>query len=85
MLQLANSVTHKPTTAISANENLKPENPAIIPIIGGPIKNPKKLIVDTEANALPGDVLVDFPAALYTIGTIDETPAPTSKKPIKTG
>lgn len=49
---------------------------------GGPIKKPIKLIVDTEANAAPADIEVDFPANPYTIGTTEDTPKPTSKKPI---
>src|SRR6266487_6617973 len=52
------------------------------PIIGGPIRKPTKLIVDTAANAAPADILADFPAKPYTIGTTEETPKPTSKNPI---
>ena len=53
--------------------------------MGGPIKKPKKLIVDTAAIAAPGFMVVDFPAALYTIGTTDDMPAPTNINPIIAG
>lgn len=67
--------------AITAKDNLRLEIPANMPISGGPKRKPKKLIVETEASAIPGDNIFDFPAALYTKGTMDETPTPTSKKP----
>src|SRR3954471_12917229 len=51
------------------------------PITGGPIKKPRKLIDDTAANATPGVIFFDLPARLYTIGTTDDTPIPTSKNP----
>src|SRR5688572_5928762 len=51
------------------------------PIIGGPIKKPRYPIVETAANATPGETFFDFPAALYTSGTTDDTPAPTSINP----
>jgi hypothetical protein len=75
------TTTQVPINAININEALKVANPAINPIIGGPNKNPINPIVDTAASATPGAMVFDFPAALYTIGTTDETPAPTSKKP----
>ncbi len=56
--------------------------PAIIPISGGPIKKPKKPMVDTAAIATPADITFDLPAALYTNGTMEETPKPTKKNPI---
>ena len=42
-------------------------------------------MVETAANATPGDSTLDRPAALYTIGTTDETPAPTNRKPSNAG
>ena len=38
-------------------------------------------MVDTDARAIPGDNTFDLPAALYTKGTIDDTPMPTNKNP----
>src|ERR1044072_8365824 len=38
-------------------------------------------MVDTAASAIPGDRVLDFPAALYTSGTTEDPPAPTSRKP----
>ena len=40
-----------------------------------------KLIVDTDANAAPADIDVDFPANPYTIGTTEDTPKPTRRNP----
>ena len=47
------------------------------PIIGGPIKKPKKLILVTIVKAIPGGTFLMFPAALKIIGTTLETPNPT--------
>ena len=47
-----------------AKDQRKSANWATIPIKGGPIKNPMKLIEETAANAIPADIVVDFPAAL---------------------
>ena len=55
------------------------------PIIGGPIKNPKKLILVTIVNAIPVGTFFTFPAALNIIGTTLETPKPTSIKAIVQG
>ena len=52
---------NKPTIA---NDQRKSANCATIPIKGGPIKNPMKLIDDTAAKAIPADIVVDLPAAL---------------------
>ncbi len=71
--------------AITEKDNLRLETPAKIPINGGPMRKPKKLIVETAASAIPGDSVFDFPAALYTSGTIDDTPMPTSKNPAMDG
>ncbi len=38
-------------------------------------------MVDTAARAELGDIEVDFPARPYTMGTTEETPNPTNKKP----
>jgi len=70
-----------PSNAINAKDQRKLEVCAIKPIIGGPIKKPKKLIEDTIASATPGSIFFDLPARLYTIGTTDDTPIPTNKNP----
>ena len=69
--------------AIIVNDHLKLEYSAMVPIKGGPIKNPIKPIEEIAASAVPGDIVFDFPAALYTNGTTDETPNPTNIKPIQ--
>jgi hypothetical protein len=63
-LIVANTVTANPIKAITANDKRRLDIPASKPIRGGPIRNPKKLIVDTDANAIPGDSFFDLPAAL---------------------
>ena len=73
--------TQVPINAINTNDARKVAKPAMNPIIGGPNKKPIKPMVDTAASATPGCMVFDFPAALYTIGTTDDTPAPTSRKP----
>ena len=78
---VANIETLKPIRAITAKDNRKLDIPASTPISGGPIKNPKKLMVDTDARAMPGDNIFDLPAALYTRGTTEDTPTPTNKNP----
>ena len=75
------TTTQVPIKAINTNDALKVANPAIKPIIGGPNRNPMNPIVDTAANATPGAMVFDLPAALYTMGTTDDTPAPTNRKP----
>ncbi len=50
-------------------------------MVGGPNKNPIKPIVETAASEAPGVIVPDFPAALYTKGTTEETPKPTNRKP----
>ena len=76
-----NNVVPKPNKAINANDQRKLDTCAIKPITGGPNKNPRKLMVDTAANANSGDMVLDFPARPYTIGTTQETPIPTNKQP----
>ena len=68
--------------AISVNDHLKLLYSAMVPINGGPNKNPINPMVEMAASAAPGDMVFDFPAALYTNGTTDDTPSPTSIKPI---
>ena len=70
-----------PIIAITTKEMRRLEIPAIIPINGGPIRKPKKPIVETAAMATPADITFDLPAVLYTNGTTDDTPNPTSKNP----
>ncbi len=67
---------------MSVKDQRKLEAWAIKPIRGGPIKNPRKLIVETAASANAGDIVVDFPASPYNTGTTQETPKPTSKNPL---
>ena len=74
-----------PSTAINPSDTRKLVACATNPINGGPIKNPRYPIVDTAANATPGDNTFDRPAALYTNGTTDDTPAPTNRKPASAG
>ena len=81
-MSVAITDTHNPIAAITTKEIRRLERPAIIPISGGPIKKPKKPIVETAAMATPADITLDLPAALYTKGTTEETPKPTKKNPI---
>ena len=78
---LDKTTTQLPIKAINTNDALKVASPAIKPIMGGPNKNPINPMVDTAAKATPGCMVFDRPAALYTIGTTDDTPAPTNKNP----
>ena len=70
-----------PNTPIKAKENRSPKSSAMYPITGGPIKNPKKLTLETAVSASPGGIVGCFPARLYKVGTIVETPSPTIIKP----
>ena len=76
------TITQKPIKAIKIKDTLRVASPAIKPINGGPTKKPINPIVETAARATPGLMVLDFPAALYTIGTTEDTPAPTNRKPI---
>lgn len=78
-MKVAMMVVDNPIIAITVNDQRKPAISAIKPIKGGPIKNPKNPIVETAAKATPGDMVFDFPVALYTSGTTEETPKPTRK------
>lgn len=79
---LASMEVPKPSTAINKNEKRKLANSAIKPITGGPIKKPRKLMVETAASAALGDIFLDLPAKPYTTGTTDDTPKPTSRNPV---
>ena len=68
--------------AISVKDHLKLLYSAMVPISGGPNKNPIKPIVEMDASAIPGDMVFDLPAALYTSGTTEETPRPTNINPM---
>lgn len=68
--------------AINAKDQRKLESWAINPMMGGPAKKPRKPIVETAASANCGDMFEDLPASPYTIGTTQDTPAPTNKQPI---
>ncbi len=72
----------KPNMAMSANDHLKLIACATNPISGGPIKNPKNPMVETVASAVLADMVFERPAIPYTIGTTDDTPNPTRKKPV---
>ena len=75
-----------PTIPNPKNENkvkdhCNQKTSAMKPINGGPNRNPKKLILDTSAIAIPGGILLCFPAKLYTVGTQQATPNPTNINP----
>lgn len=57
-------VTHEPIMAMKVNDALSVNAPAKKPMVGGPIRKPTKLIVDTAAIAVPADIVFDLPAAL---------------------
>ena len=78
----ASKVVQKPSSATIVNDHCRLDTWAMNPIIGGPIKKPRKLMVETAASANCGDIVLDFPAKAYTIGTTHETPTPTNKQPI---
>ena len=77
----ASNAVPNPRMAIKVNDQRKLIACAIKPINGGPIKKPRKPMVDTAAKAAPALIVVDLPARPYTIGTTEETPKPTRKKP----
>src|SRR5665647_63975 len=77
----ANSAVPKPNTPMRVNDQRKLTAWAINPIMGGPIKNPRKPMVDTAAKAVLAERVVERPANPYTMGTTEETPKPTRKKP----
>ena len=81
LARVERTITQVPINAININDALKVAKPAINPIMGGPNKKPINPMVDTAAKATPGSMVFDLPAALYTIGTTDDTPAPTNRKP----
>ena len=68
-------------SAIIENDILRLVACATKPINGGPIRKPRYPIVDTAANAIPGDNVLLRPAVLYTNGTTEDTPAPTKRNP----
>lgn len=53
-----------PKIPIKANENRKPKASAIWPIMGGPIKNPRKLTLVTAVKASPVGIVGCLPAIL---------------------
>ena len=53
-----------PNIPMKANENCKPNSSEIWPITGGPIKNPKKLTLETAVKASPVGIVGCFPAIL---------------------
>ena len=67
---------------MARNEIRKLVASAINPMMGGPMRSPINPNEETAVNAVPGDSVFDFPAALYTMGTTDETPKPMKKKPM---
>ena len=65
------------------NAHLNPRAPDKNPTIGGPIKNPKNPMEDTEASAIlacPGSA--DLPTLPYIVGITEDTPNPTNINPI---
>src|ERR1700712_4894813 len=75
----------EPRTAIRPRETRKLKACAMKPIKGGPKRKPKHPMVETAASATPGESILERPAALYTSGMTEETPAPTNKKPVVAG
>lgn len=82
---LTNIEIKTPKTPMMAKEYCRLVNSAINPINGGPIRKPKKLILDTMVSAIPVGTLGLFPAMLITVGITLETPKPTNIKAIVHG
>ena len=61
----------------SIKEYLRSKKTEINPIAGGPIKKPKKAIVDTSVRDILALTLLCFPVTPYTVGTLHEPPSPT--------
>ena len=59
----ASNVVPKPNKAMSANDQRKLDTWATNPITGGPKRKPTKLIVETEARANWGGIVLDLPAS----------------------
>src|SRR4051812_4407379 len=72
--------TISPMMAMIKKDMRRLNNPATIPMSGGPIKNPRKPMLETAASAIPGETFFERPASLYTSGTTLDTPKPTMKK-----
>ena len=53
-----------PKIPMNANENRRLDSSAMYPIIGGPIRKPKKLTLETVVKATLGDTFGVFPATL---------------------
>ena len=73
----------RPSKLIVRNAHLNPMACDKNPMIGGPIKNPKNPILETEAKsilALPVAAL--RPTVPYIVGITDDTPNPTNINPI---
>jgi hypothetical protein len=81
----ANTITATDIIEMARNDTLRLVASAIKPIMGGPIKSPINPMDDTAVSAVPGESDFDFPAALYTIGTTEETPIPIKKNPTVEG
>ena len=74
-------VVPSPSRAINAKDTRRLLSSEINPMMGGPIRNRRKPIEETDASATPGSIFFDLPARLYAIGTTDEVPMPTMRKP----
>jgi hypothetical protein len=85
LILVANTTTAIDITEIIKNEILRLDASAMNPINGGASKSPRKPSDETAVSAVPGAIVFDLPAALYTIGTTDDTPIPMRKNPIKAG
>ena len=81
----ASTVINNPRHAIKVKDHLKLAICAMLPMSGGPSKNPIKPMVETAARATPGFMVLDLPAALYISGITEDTPRPTIKKPMPAG
>lgn len=53
-----------PIRAIREKDHRREEAWAICPMTGGPSRNPRKPMVETEASAMLGIIFRDFPAML---------------------
>ena len=79
MAPIALIIIDSPTTNTKAKDN--PCCSEIKPMIGGPIKNPVKLIVDTTAMADSAVYPGSLAAEEYKMGIIHENPKPTRENP----
>ena len=63
ILETINAIS-TPKIPMNANENRRLDSSAMQPIIGGPIKKPRKLTLETVVKAILGETFGFFPARL---------------------